>query len=91
MIYSFRGKILKINLTSKEISEEPLNEEIAKDFLGGAGYACRYLYDKLDKYMDPLSAENIIMIMTGPLNGTFAPNTGRWVICSKSPYTVIWG
>lgn len=29
--------------------------------------------------------------MTGPLNGTFAPNTGRWVVCSKSPYTNIWG
>jgi aldehyde:ferredoxin oxidoreductase len=29
--------------------------------------------------------------MTGPLNGTFAPNTGRWVVCSKSPYTGIWG
>ncbi|HEC36620.1 MAG TPA: hypothetical protein ENI29_00200, partial [bacterium] len=28
--------------------------------------------------------------MTGPLNGTFAPNTGRWVVCSKSPYTSIW-
>ncbi len=31
------------------------------------------------------------MFMTGPLNGTFAPNTGRWVVCSKSPYTKIWG
>ena len=31
------------------------------------------------------------MIMTGPLNGTFAPNTGRWVVCSKSPLTGIWG
>ena len=31
------------------------------------------------------------MIMTGPLMGTFAPNTGRWVVCSKSPYTGIWG
>ena len=29
--------------------------------------------------------------MTGPLMGTFAPNTGRWVVCSKSPYTGIWG
>jgi aldehyde:ferredoxin oxidoreductase len=59
--------------------------------LGGAGYACRYLYDKLDKKTDPLSPENVVMIMTGPLMGTFAPNTGRWVICSKSPYTGIWG
>jgi aldehyde:ferredoxin oxidoreductase len=32
-----------------------------------------------------------MMFMTGPLNGTFAPNTGRWVVCSKSPYTEIWG
>ncbi|MFW9969828.1 MAG: aldehyde ferredoxin oxidoreductase family protein [Candidatus Odinarchaeota archaeon] len=91
ILYSFRGKILKINLTTKKISKEPIDELIAKDFLGGAGYACRYLYDKLDKTTDPLSPNNIIMIMTGPLNGTFAPNTGRWVVCSKSPYTGIWG
>ncbi|MFX1595985.1 MAG: aldehyde ferredoxin oxidoreductase family protein, partial [Promethearchaeota archaeon] len=91
ILKSFRNRILKINLTNLKISEDPLNEEIAKNFLGGAGYACRYLYDKLEKDTDPLSPENIIMIMTGPLNGTFAPNTGRWVVCSKSPYTGIWG
>ncbi len=91
ILYSFRGKILKIDLTNKKISVKPLNEEIAKDFLGGAGYACHYLYDKLDQNTDPLSPENILMIMTGPLNGTFAPNTGRWVACSKSPLTGIWG
>ena len=59
--------------------------------MGGSGYACRYLYDKLSVDTDPLGPENIVMIMTGPLNGTFAPNTGRWVVCSKSPYTGIWG
>ncbi|TFG15188.1 MAG: aldehyde ferredoxin oxidoreductase [Promethearchaeota archaeon] len=91
MVKGFRGKLLKVNLTNKEISKEPINEDIASNFLGGAGYACRYLYDFLDKDTDPLSPENIIMIMTGPLNGTFAPNTGRWVVCSKSPYTGIWG
>jgi aldehyde:ferredoxin oxidoreductase len=91
MIKAFRGKLLKVNLTTKEILTEPLNQDIAKSFLGGAGYACRYLYDLLDESTDPLSPENIIIIMTGPLNGTFAPNTGRWVVCSKSPYTGIWG
>ena len=80
-----------MDLTNQNISEEPLNEEIARNFLGGAGYACRYLYERLNKETDPLSSENILMIMTGPLNGTFAPNTGRWVVCSKSPYTGIWG
>jgi len=91
MLKAFRGKLLNINLSTKEISVEPINQEHAKLFLGGAGYACRYLYNKLDKDTDPLSPNNIVMIMTGPLNGTFAPNTGRWVICSKSPYTGIWG
>ncbi|MHA1473181.1 MAG: aldehyde ferredoxin oxidoreductase family protein, partial [Promethearchaeota archaeon] len=87
----FRGQLLDINLTTKHISVSPIVEEIAKNFLGGSGYACRYLYDKLSRETNPLSPDNIIMIMTGPLNGTFAPNTGRWVVCSKSPYTGIWG
>ncbi|MHA1932943.1 MAG: aldehyde ferredoxin oxidoreductase N-terminal domain-containing protein, partial [Promethearchaeota archaeon] len=91
MLKAFRGKLLHVNLSNHSISVESLDETIAKNFLGGAGYACRYLYDKLEKDTDPLSPENILMIMTGPLNGTFAPNTGRWVVCAKSPYTGIWG
>ncbi|MFX1393546.1 MAG: aldehyde ferredoxin oxidoreductase family protein, partial [Promethearchaeota archaeon] len=91
MIKGFRGQLLKINLSTKQISTEQLNENYAKDFLGGAGYACRYLYDFIDNDTDPLSPDNIIIFMNGPLNGTFAPNTGRWVVCSKSPYTGIWG
>ncbi|TFF90530.1 MAG: aldehyde ferredoxin oxidoreductase, partial [Promethearchaeota archaeon] len=91
MIKGFRGQLLKINLSTQEISTESLNENYAKDFLGGSGYACRYLYDFTDKATDPLSPDNIIIFMNGPLNGTFAPNTGRWVVCSKSPYTGIWG
>ena len=91
MIKSVRGKLLYINLTTPEIRDEPLNQEYATKFLGGAGYACRYLFDHLDKDTDPLSADNIIIFMNGPLNGTFAPNTGRWVVCSKSPYTQRWG
>jgi len=91
MLKSFRGVLLKINLTTGGIVKEALNEDIASQFLGGAGYACRYLYDKVEKDTDPLSPENIVIIMNGPLNGTFAPNTGRWVVCSKSPYTGLWG
>jgi len=87
MLKSFRGKILSVNLTTNEIEKESLKEDIALNFLGGAGYACRDLYDSIEKDTDPLSPDNILMIMTGPLCGTFSPNTGRWVMCSKSPYT----
>jgi aldehyde:ferredoxin oxidoreductase len=87
----FIGKLLSVDLTKNEILVEDLNEEIAKYFLGGAGYCCRYLYDYIDKDIDPLSPDNILMIMTGPFCGSNAPTSGRFSICSKSPYTGIWG
>ncbi len=87
----FVGKILTVNLSTKEISEENLNETIAKEFLGGAGYCCRYLYDYIDKETEPLSPDNILMFMTGPFCGSNIPTSGRFVVCAKSPYTEIWG
>lgn len=87
----FVGKLLKINLSNKEISDEPLNEDITTNFLGASGYSCRYLYDKIGKDTDPLSPENILMFMTGPFCGSNVPTSGRFVVCAKSPYTGIWG
>lgn len=80
-----------VDLSTSKISTEPLNEEIARSFLGGAGYAVRYLYDIIDKDTDPLGEKNPLFFMTGPLTGTPAPTAGRWVVCSKSPLTKIWG
>ncbi|MFX1294344.1 MAG: aldehyde ferredoxin oxidoreductase family protein [Promethearchaeota archaeon] len=91
MTKGFIGKLLKIDLSSSKISTESLNENISKDFLGGSGYSCRYLYNLLDKDTDPLSSENILMIMTGVFCGSTLATSGRFVVCSKSPYTRIWG
>lgn len=87
----FVGKLLIVNLTDNKISEELIDEDIAKDYLGGAGYCSRYLFDKIDKDTDPLSPENILMFMTGVFCGSNAPTSGRYVVCAKSPYTGLWG
>ncbi|MHA2122893.1 MAG: aldehyde ferredoxin oxidoreductase N-terminal domain-containing protein, partial [Promethearchaeota archaeon] len=87
----FAGKLLVVNLNNKKITDEPLNKEIAQNFLGGAGYCCKYLYDKIDKETDSLSVENILMFMTGPFCGSSIPTSGRFVVCAKSPLTGIWG
>ena len=87
----FTGKLLKVDLSLKKIEDEPLDEEIAASFLGGAGYCVGYLYKKINKETDPLSSENVLMFMTGPLCGSSAPTTGRYVVCAKSPLTGIWG
>jgi len=87
----FIGKLLNVDLSTNEISDELINEEIAKNFLGGTGYACRYLYDKLDKDIDPLSPKNILMFIPGLLCGSNALTSGRFAVCAKSPLTGIWG
>jgi aldehyde:ferredoxin oxidoreductase len=87
----FVGKVLVVNLSTNEIIEENLNEEIAKEFMGGAGYCCKYLYDHISMDTEPLSPENILMFMTGPFCGSTVPTSGRFVVCAKSPYTGIWG
>lgn len=90
-LVGFSGKLLKVDLSLQKISREDINTEFANHFFGGAGYACRYLFEKIERETDPLSAENILMIMNGPFTLTDAPLSSRFVVCSKSPYTNLWG
>jgi len=86
----FMGQLLAVDLSSGQISSVPLNEEYARQFVGGAGLACRYLYDRVDRNTDPLGPENPLLFMTGPLVGTVAPMCGRYVVCARSPQTGLW-
>jgi len=83
----YNGKLLRINLTSGKITEEPLKEEWAEKYLGGAGIASRILYDELKPGIDPLGPENKTLIMTGPVNGTIIPTASRVGAYCKSPLT----
>ncbi len=85
------GKILDVDLTIQSTSVIPIDMKIASQFLGGSGYASRLLYELMDPAVDPLSPDNMLFYMTGPLTGTQAPSTGRLVVCGKSPLTGFWG
>ena len=83
----YTGKLLRVNLTSGKIKEEPLKEEWAEKYLGGAGIASRILYDELKPGIDPLGPKNKTLIMTGPVNGTIIPTASRVGAYCKSPLT----
>lgn len=83
----YAGKILRVNLTTGKISEEPLKEDLVKAFVGGRGLGAKYLFDEISPGIDPLSPENILIFMTGPLNGLPVPCAGKHVVISKSPAT----
>jgi aldehyde:ferredoxin oxidoreductase len=87
----YMGKLLVVDLTRGQVTDEPLDASLTSDYVGGAGYAARYLYDELGSGTDPLGPDNTLMFMTGPLVGTRAPSCGRHAVCALSPLTGIWG
>jgi aldehyde:ferredoxin oxidoreductase len=87
----YMGKLLVVDLTSGEISTEPLSEDYARQFVGGASLACRYLFERIGRDTDPLGPDNPLLFMTGPLVGTPAPLCGRYEVCARSPQTGLWG
>ncbi len=83
----YTGKILDINLTTGVIGEYPLSDEDRKKFLGGRFVSTKILWDELKPGTDPMSSDNLLIVMTSPLTGTGAPSTSRYDISSKSPLT----
>jgi aldehyde:ferredoxin oxidoreductase len=84
-MFGYTGKMLRINLTTKTIATEELNHETAIKYLGGRGLGTKLYMDEVDPEIDPLDAENKIVIITGPLTGTKAPTSGRFMVVTKSP------
>lgn len=85
------GKILKVDLSGGTIEEEEIPEQYYRDFLGGSGLAAKWFFDHRGWEAEPLSPENPLMIMNGPLSGTSYPGVSRLEICARSPLTGIWG
>jgi hypothetical protein len=83
----YNGKILWVNLSTREIKEEKPDPEIYRKYLGGYGLGAYYIYNNIEPNSDPLGPENILGFCPGLLTGTIAPFTGRYMICDKSPLT----
>ncbi|MEX2752088.1 MAG: aldehyde ferredoxin oxidoreductase family protein [Candidatus Freyarchaeota archaeon] len=84
------GKLLRVNLTTGDIVTEKIDSDAARNLLGSKGLASYYLFKELRRGVDPLSPENKLVFMTGPLTGTQAPSSCRFVVCTKSPLTGAW-
>jgi aldehyde:ferredoxin oxidoreductase len=83
----YGGNILRINLTEKKIIRGDLDPELARQWIGGRGFIAKLLFDELPERIDALSAENRLVIATGPLSGTFWPSAAKIVCGAKSPLT----
>jgi len=87
----YMNRILCVDLSRGQVWDEPLDEGLARLFVGGSGLAARMLYDMVSADTDPLGPDNPLLFMTGPLVGTAMPSAGRLSVCALSPLTGIWG
>jgi aldehyde:ferredoxin oxidoreductase len=83
----YAGKILRINLSNKTARAEPLPEEMARDFIGGAGFGIKYLFDEVKPGTDPLGPDNKLVFAPGPFTGAGIPSASRMAVTGKSPLT----
>ncbi|HJX12784.1 MAG TPA: aldehyde ferredoxin oxidoreductase family protein [Dehalococcoidales bacterium] len=87
----YAGKILRIDLTDKSVKEEKVTEALARDFLGGAGFAIKYLYDELKPGTSALDPANRLIFAVGPLTATGVACSSRMAVAAKSPLTGAMG
>ena len=81
------GTILRVDLSSGNITREPLDPEFARTYAGGRGFGARILYDEVGPGVDPLGPANKLIVGVGPCNGTLVPGSQRFTVTFKSPIT----
>jgi aldehyde:ferredoxin oxidoreductase len=90
-MYGYAGKILVVDLTSENIETIPIEEELARKYLGGVGINTKLLFKHTRKGIDPLGPDNVLLFGTGPLVGTFMPTASKTDVSAKSPITGLFG
>ncbi|MFT9497878.1 aldehyde ferredoxin oxidoreductase family protein [Anaerosolibacter sp.] len=86
-MYGYAGKVLRVNLKERSWKVEALDVEKAKKYIGGRGLGTKILTEEVSPEVEPLSPENKLIFITGPLSGTPTPTGGRYMVVTKSPLT----
>jgi len=84
---AYCGKILRVNLSDNTTTEEALQDEILRKYIGANGLGAYYLYKETEKGVEALGKENKLIFFAGPLTGTIFPTAAKIGIFSKSPLT----
>jgi aldehyde:ferredoxin oxidoreductase len=91
MSKGYMGKVLWVDLTSGEIREEKIADEVYEKVLSGMGLGAWLLLREIPRGADPMGPDNVLGLMSGLLCGTGSQMTGRWMAVGKSPLTGGWG
>jgi aldehyde:ferredoxin oxidoreductase len=90
-LYGATGKILRVDLSTKAIKTDQLNENTIQTYMGGKCLGAKILLEELSPGIDPFSSANKLIFAAGPLTGAPFAGHSRYVVMAKSPITGGWG
>jgi aldehyde:ferredoxin oxidoreductase len=91
MASGYWGRILRVDLSSGQVSVDEQDAKFYRTYFGGRGIVAHYLLKEVPPDCDPLGAENILVFAASVLTGTAIPGSGRNSAGAKSPLTGGYG
>ncbi|MFC1976857.1 aldehyde ferredoxin oxidoreductase family protein [Chloroflexota bacterium] len=86
-LYGYAGKLLRVNLSNEQITEEKLDEETARKYIGGTGIGAKYIYEEVPAGVDWFDEGNRLIMASGPLGGTAIGGSGTVSVVTKGALT----
>jgi aldehyde:ferredoxin oxidoreductase len=86
MLGGYANKLAHVDLTHQKVEFKPIPEDWARQYIGGRGLGVKFVYEN-GPQVDPLSPDNLLCFMNGPLTGSEANMSGRMAVVTKSPLT----
>ncbi len=86
-LYGYAGKLLRVDLTNEQITEEKLDEETARKYVGGTGIGAKYLYEEVPAGVEWSDEGNRLIMASGPLGGTTVGGSGTFSVVTKGALT----
>lgn len=86
MLGGYTNRVAWVDLTSGGIEYRGIDESDARKYIGARGLGVKYVFDNGPE-VEPLSPENLLCVMNGPLTGTNVNMSGRLAVVTKSPLT----
>ena len=86
----FFNRLLRVDLSNKKTTVEPIPESVLHDYLGGKGLGSYLLLKENPPRVDPFSPKNHLIFTLGPLADTPFYGSSRYAVFTKSPQTGIY-
>jgi len=81
------GRALVVDLSSGESSVKPIDEQVLRCFIGGAGLGTWLMHECCPAGIDALAPQAPLMFVFSPLVGTPLTTSAKFAVVAKSPLT----